>query len=81
MERSYVWHLLKILKSEHPKLYQTIKNTKEQHTEGQKRASSGFRKLSHKDKNIIVFKPKSHIVHVPRFAKTEAARALIEYFF
>jgi len=74
MERSYVWHLLKILKSEHPKLYRTIKNTKETRTEGQERASSGFRKLSHKDKNIIIFKPKSHIVHVPRFAKTEAPK-------
>jgi hypothetical protein len=71
MEKSYVWHVLSILKKEHPELYRVNKKTKEQHAERQVRDHSGFRRLSHKDKNIIVLEPKSHIVHVPRIAKPE----------
>lgn len=72
LERSYVWYIISILRREHPELFPAKKKRKSQHGRQQKRDGLGFRKLSHRDKGIIVFKPKTHIIHVSRFAKSKS---------
>ena len=70
LERSYVWYILSILRRERPELFPAKKKPKTQQGKQQNRDRSGFRRLSHKDKGLIVFKPKTHVIHVPRFAKS-----------
>jgi hypothetical protein len=71
LERSYVWYIISILKWERPELFPANKKHRTQHVEKQKRTSSGFRRLSHRDKGLIAFKPKTKVVHVPRYAKSD----------
>jgi hypothetical protein len=73
LELSYVWYILSILRREQPELFPTKKKPRTQHGEQHKRDSSGFRRLSHKDKGLIVFKPKTRTIHVPRIAKSKDA--------
>jgi hypothetical protein len=71
MEHPYVWYLLSMLRREQPELFRANKKTKEQHVERQARDQSGFRRLNHKDKNLILYKPKSRTVHVPRIVESK----------
>ena len=71
LERSYVWCIVSILIWEYPELFPAKKKHKTQHAEKQKRCSSGFRRLSHSDKGLIVFKPKTKVVHAPRYIKSD----------
>jgi hypothetical protein len=67
MEYSYVWQIWANIKKQHPELERTKK--KGQMVERQERDRFGFRKVSHRDRDVIMFETKARIINVPKFSK------------
>jgi hypothetical protein len=73
IEYAYVWQIWANLKKQYPKLAaRTFSRTEDGMVERQERDRFGFRKSSNRDRDIMIFEPKTRVVNIPRFANPKS---------